>query len=302
VELWLEVGAKLVVYGALLMLLGALGLRWLLLPRLAPAFADLGAGRTPAHGGAAASERAALDEARRTADRLVLRCAIVLLVGLLLRAVAHTVAAFGVADGLSPENLTLIAIESQWGERWRLQALAALVLVATAVLGLSQPPARIVSGAVALLLCFLVPGLGHAAGEPDRVAIHGIHIVAGGLWLGTLATVVTSRAAAVQRVRPRLLEAFAPVAMTCVALLAATGAFAAWTYLGPVSNLWTTEYGRLLGVKLIVVLDALALGGINWFFIHRRRQPPPAGVAVAEVVCAAAIVLLTAWLTETGHP
>lgn len=301
VEFWLEVGAKLLTYGALLMLLGGLGLRWLLLSRLVPAPGFDGTIPAPIHGGATA-EPATVGAGRDAADRLAFRCAVVVFVGLVLRAVAHTVAAFGVADGWSWDNFTLIAIESQWGVQWQRQALAALVLVGATLLGLGQPLGRVLTVGVALVLCFLIPGLGHAAGEPDRVAIHGIHIVAAGLWLGTLASVVTSRSEAIQRLRPRLLEAFAPVAMTCVSLLAATGAFAAWTYLGPVSNLWTTEYGGLLAVKLFLVLDALTLGAVNWLFIHRRHQPPPAGMPVAEVACAAAILLLTAWLTETGHP
>lgn len=292
-EFWLEVGAKLLMYGALLLLVGALGLRWLLLPRVIPAIDMLPAG---------APARASGDEAAAAVDRITLRAAVVLALALLLRAVAHTVAAFGMTEALSWENLTLIALESQWGLQWQQQMLVALALVGAATVGLAHPAGRIVTIAAALAMCVMVPLLGHAAGETGRVLIHSMHVLAGGLWLGTLAAIVTARAASIRQLRPQLLRAFAPLAMTSVAFLAATGAVATWSYLGPITNLWSTTYGRLLGVKLLLVLDALAIGGINWIQIHKRGRSPNPALALSEVVLAAAIVVATAWLTETGHP
>ena len=146
------------------------------------------------------------------------------------------------------------------------------------------------------------PRLGHAAGETDRLIVHGAHMLAGGLWLGTLLSTVVVPSAAVRELRPALLKAFAPLAMIGFATLAATGAFAAWTYLGALSNLWTTTYGRLLGFKLLLVLDALTLGGLNWWRMHRLGLPPLTGAAIAEAVVAVGIVIVTGWLTETEHP
>lgn len=286
-EFWFEVVAKIATYAALLTLLGGLGLRWLLLPQVhthGPVTSDLNA-----NAGAAV-------------DRFIVRCAVGLVAALLLRAVAHTVAAFGMSDAWTLENLTLIALESEWGGQWQRQVLAAIALAAVAAAGLRSLAGRGATAAAALVVCFLLPGLGHAAGETDRVIVHGVHLVAGGLWLGTLLATVAIASPAVRTMRPALLKAFAPVAMIGFATLAATGAFAAWTYLGPLSNLWTTTYGRLLGLKLFFVFDALVLGGINWWRMHRLDRPPLENAAIAEAAIAVCIVAVTGWLTETGHP
>ncbi len=298
-EFWFEVAAKIATYAAMLLLIGGLGLRWLLLP-LVEARAQLA--QLPGAPPRPASAAGIVADAAAAADRLVLRCAVILIVALLLRVLAHTIAAFGLTDAWTFENLRLIALESQWGLQWQQQAMAAVAVAIAALVGLTQPAGRYATIAAAVVLCFLLPRLGHAAGETDRVLVHGFHIIAGGLWVGTLAAVVTSTSPSVQQLRPSLLNAFAPVAMTCVAMLVASGAFAVWTYLGPVSNLWTTPYGRLLAVKLFMVFDALTLGGLNWRRMHRRNRPPEKAFAIAETILAAAIVIVTGWLTETGHP
>lgn len=295
-ELWFEVAAKIVTYAAILLLLGGLGMRWLLLPIVRTK------AETHAWPAKPVATDAAIPGAAAAADRLILRCAATLVVALLFRVFAHTVAAFGLGDAWSVENLRLIALESQWGLQWQQQLMGAVALSIAAWLGLTHRAGRYATIVAAAAVCFLLPRLGHAAGEPDRVLVHGFHIMAGGLWLGTLAVMVTSRSTFVDQLRASLLNAFAPVAMTCVALLVASGGFSAWTYLGPVSNLWTTPYGRLLALKLFMVLDALALGGLNFWRMHQRNQPPAGHFAIAETVLAAAIVIVTGWLTETSHP
>jgi putative copper export protein len=286
-EFWFEVAAKIATYAAVLMLVGGLGLRWLLLPQV-----DVAGQVTPAFKAAAAS----------AVDQFVRRCAVALVVALLFRAVAHTTAAFGLADAWSVENVTLIAFESQWGGEWRQQIVAALALAVAAALGVRAHAGRVATIVVTLVVCFLLPRLGHAAGETDRLIVHGAHIVAGGLWLGTLVATILATSLPFRELRPALLKAFAPVAMIGFATLAATGAFAAWTYLGPLSNLWTTTYGRLLGIKLLLVISALTLGGINWWRMHRLGRPPLEAAAILETAVAVGIVVLTGWLTETGHP
>ena len=286
-EFWFEVAAKIATYAAVLMLVGGLGFRWLLLPQV-----EVGGEVTSDLPAAAAS----------VADRVVRGCAAGLVVALLFRALAHTIAAFGLASAWSIENITVIAFESQWGGEWRQQMLGALALAVTAALGVSAKAGRVATVALALAVCFLLPRLGHAAGETDRLIVHGVHMIAGGLWLGTLLTAVVVTSGSLGDLRPALLKAFAPVAMIGFAALAATGAFAAWTYLGPLSNLWTTTYGRLLGIKLLLVIDALTLGGINWWRMHRLGRPPLEAAAIVEAAVAVAIVIVTGWLTETGHP
>ena len=66
-----------------------------------------------------------------------------------------------------------------------------------------------------------------------------------------------------------MLSQFSPVAFTGSTLLLLTGATAAWWYLGELSNLWTTSYGRLLLLKLFLVAAAAACGFVNWQALRR---------------------------------
>ena len=290
---WLEISAKAVVYAAAVAAVGAAAVRRLLLPRVKAQVApDLLL---------ASSDRA---------DRVMLLAAACLIPGVVLRAWAHTVSAFGMADAWSWDNLTLIAFESRWGGGWQLQMAAAVLLFAIGAwnarlssLERSTTPASATEIALALVaiaaLCLAVPQTGHAAERWLRVILHAVHLLGGGAWLGALAIVVFGMPKAV---RPHLLRAFAPVAASGVALVGVSGVVMMLTYVGsPLSNLWTTDYGRRLLLKLAVVGASLVCGGLNWRALHRGNGRSN-GLPTFEASLVLLIVVLTAWLTETAHP
>lgn len=284
-ESWLEIAAKAIVYAAALLLVGAVGLRWVLLPQVKH-------GLSPAQQQAVASD----------ASRVLLAAASVLVAGLVLRLLAHTVAAFGLQDGWTWDNIRLIAVESRWGGGWQRQIAVAAVVLAAAVVWRAFARSGLVAALAAVGFCFALPLLGHAGGEASRVAIHGFHVLAAGLWVGTLSCMMLASSEGSRAVRPILLHAFGPLAMASVGFLFATGLLTAWTYLGTVSNMWSTEYGRLLTLKLAGVAAVLSLGGANWWRMHRHGSLPVSRFAKLEVIVAGLVVMLTAWLSETGHP
>ncbi len=291
---WIEIVAKGLAYASLLWAVGATAVQWWLLPRALRGVSERSTAADPVGRSASATSVAV--------DRAILWGAAALVAALAFRAVAHTVVAFGVADAWHWENLSLIALESQWGSAWQQQILVALGWTAAAAASLSQRGWRIAALGAAVLMCAVTPGLGHAAGEPARLAVHAVHLLGAGCWIGTLAVVVLSRDAGLRSLRPQLLEAFAPAAVGSVAVIVVTGLFAAWTYLGPIENLWATTYGRLFGLKGLLVVDTLVLGALNWNRMHRQRQPPSVSLAAGEVIVSVAVVAVTAWLTETAHP
>ena len=291
---WLEISAKTVVYAAALTALGAGAVRRLLLPRVKAHVApDL------------------LLASGDRADRVMLLAAAGLILGVLLRAWAHTVSAFGMVDALSWDNLTLIAFESRWGGGWQAQMAAAVLLFAVSAwtprhspLERSTTRASATKAALVLValaaLCLAVPQTGHAAEQWLRVILHAVHLLGGGAWLGALAIVVFTMPKAV---RPHLLRAFAPVAASSVALVGISGIVMMLTYVGsPLSNLWTTDYGRRLLLKLAVVGASLVVGGLNWRALHRGNGRAIGRLPTFEASLVLVIVVLTAWLTETAHP
>ena len=291
-----EAAPKVVLYAALLPALGACAARWVLLPRLGDVLSA-----------------AALARVESSLGRIGLASAIVVLAATLLRAWTHTVAAFGFADARSWEAVRLIAFESRWGSGWTLQAAAAALLAASYLLATVLPrigwPMTVASGAA---LCVALPLLGHAAGSAGRMAIHTAHLVGAGLWLGTLVAVwavarLESRRGVdrddAQRVAPVLLQQFSTLALSGAALLLLAGVAAAALYIDSLSSLWTTGYGRMLSVKIVLVAAIAACGLVNWRRFGdpvRESSTLPSTVSL-EVALALAVVLATSVLTELEH-
>lgn len=287
--LWMEAAAKAVVYIALLLAVGAGGVRWLLLPR------------------ARGLSEGELQRYEQRLARLVLTAALALTGALALRLAAHTTAVFGFAESLSIEAFRIVALESRWGSGWRLQMLGAVAAVSAAlVIRIHRGIGWLASTGAVIACCFAVPLLGHAAGEPRRLAFHASHVLGAGLWLGSLASVLI-----VGRPRAPLLRRFAPLALSGAAVLLVSGIVTAVEYVGSIWNLWTTAYGRTLSIKLGLFGAVVGCGYFNW----RRWRPDLSSsggasadaqgserIEVVEATLALAIVLVTALLTELEHP
>jgi putative copper resistance protein D len=291
--LW-EAGPKALLYVALLPALGACAARWALLPRL--------------RGTLTPPERGGIE---RALGRVGLASALVVLAATLVRAWTHTVAAFGFADAQSWEALRVIAFESRWGGSWVLQAGAAAALaVSYFLIPLNSRigwTLVVVSGAG---LSVALPLLGHAAGSIGRMAIHTAHLLGAGLWVGTLAAVwIVGRiesgspdAARRQRVAPELFRQFSTIALSGAALVLMAGLAASALYVEAPSALWRTGYGRVLLLKIGLVVGIGACGFVNW---RRFREPGdrstlPSTVPL-EVALACAVALATSLLTELEH-
>lgn len=152
-------------------------------------------------------------------------------------------------------------------------------------------------------------------GQLQRV-VNPLHMLAGGLWIGTLLAMVQHGIGpALRRLPPerrgpavaRLVHGFSPLALGSVALLATMGVITAWTHLRRLNALWTTPYGWTLIVKLGLVTLVLALGAYNW-----RRQKPRLGTeagarglrgsATGELIVAFVVLLVTSVLVSLPSP
>ncbi|PYC79523.1 hypothetical protein C7C46_14290 [Streptomyces tateyamensis] len=103
-----------------------------------------------------------------------------------------------------------------------------------------------------------------------------VHIVSGTVWLGGLALL-----AALAGTRGRLgagagllwaelWRRFSLVAMVCVGAVVLSGLWLSWRHVGAVDQLWTTGYGVVLLVKLLLVLGLVAAGAVNQFWLMPR--------------------------------
>jgi copper transport protein len=160
---------------------------------------------------------------------------------------------------------------------------------------------------------------GHAlAGEPVIVSVIAdiVHVVAGSVWLGSLAVIMMVGISAALKtpdtVRPgervaSMINVFSPVALTCGGAMVATGIISAIFHLPTLRSLWTTPYGATLMLKLFFVMLLFAAGAWNW----RRMKPrltgdneiaPIRSSATLELVLATVVLVVTSLLVALELP
>ncbi|HWK89038.1 MAG TPA: CopD family protein [Longimicrobium sp.] len=218
-------------------------------------------------------------------------------------------------------QLDMLLTSTGWGLAWVLQALATVGFV-TGLLVARAPHGRSagwMGAAVAAVLLAAVPALsGHAASAArwaaPAIISDWLHVLSAGVWLGTLAVVLAVGLPAALSVRPaagdaiaRMVGAFSPMALAAGGVVGTTGLISAWVQLGTPANLWGTYYGRMLLLKLALLIGVAAMGFYNW-----RRVLPRLGdetgaarlrrSARAEVGLGALVVLVTAVLVALPTP
>ncbi|MFF8261484.1 copper resistance CopC/CopD family protein [Streptomyces virginiae] len=129
-----------------------------------------------------------------------------------------------------------------------------------------QDLGRVVRGAgaaLALGLAFTWAAAEHASAGiqvPLAVPVAVLHLVAMGVWLGGLATLVTvlrSHGSEGRTVPAGAVSRFSTMAFAAVAVLVGTGVYQSWRQVGSWEALTSTSYGKTLLVKVAVVVVLL---------------------------------------------
>jgi copper transport protein len=133
-------------------------------------------------------------------------------------------------------------------------------------------------GAVIGVLLAVTPGVsGHAvSGDWITAAVIAdtIHVLAMALWLGGL--VVLAVVGLARQAPPSArdaLEPFSRMALGCVLALVATGAFQTWRQVGSLDALRTTDFGRILVVKLVLVALVIVFAAFSREIVLRLVPP-----------------------------
>jgi putative copper export protein len=200
-----------------------------------------------------------------------------------------------------------LARGTSWGAGWmQLAATSAL-----AALGLLLPFSwwrSIGALMTAIAVAVAMGGIGHAAADDawPRMArlLDGMHVAAVGGWLGALALTWTDLAADTpdDAARARW-QLFSPVATVLAPVTIVTGGGS--TVLRVAGAPWEaitgSGYGRLLALKLLLVVAVAALGWANRRQVQAQARPVARAVRV-ELATALLVLAVTAVLTRAEPP
>jgi putative copper export protein len=109
-----------------------------------------------------------------------------------------------------------------------------------------------------------------------ETVVWAFHLIGGAVWLGGVAGLAlialpgALSAADRQAFWSPAIRRFSAAAMSCVAAIALSGLFLYWEHVDGPAQLFTTMYGRVLGVKILIFGALLLLGSFNQFFLHPR--------------------------------
>lgn len=164
-----------------------------------------------------------------------------------------------------------------------------------------------------VLASLLVSGLSlssHQATEPNASRLSEladwIHLLAACVWVGGVAALAVLVWPVAPELRRRAFVGFSRLAVGVVAAMVLAGVYIAVVRLPAVSDLWTTEYGNVLLLKVAIVVVALAWGGVHHTFVRPRLeaggQPRVGASLVGESAIALAVLLAAAVLTNVSPP
>ncbi len=128
------------------------------------------------------------------------------------------------------------------------------------------------AGTASLLLLYTFPASGHPnAQDPAAlwIAIDLLHLAAITVWIGgLLALCLTTAATLSQPAGERMGRRFSLAASISVPIIVATGAAQTLRLAGGLDDVTATDWGRLLLVKVTVVVGLVAIGGVSRWLLH----------------------------------
>jgi len=165
-------------------------------------------------------------------------------------------------------------------------------------------------GALLAAASFAAVGHVHAL-KPNIVPtlLSMLHLWCGAFWLGALWPLLRVARDGDDSLTASLAARFGNIALILVALLIAAGALLLYRLLGGLAEMWTSDYGRMLSVKLLLVVALLFAAALNKLRLTPRLAAGDAAAAVhlrrsigLEMILGSLILLVTAAFTSLSGP
>jgi putative copper export protein len=254
--------------------------------------------------GITAERRVALD--RLAADAGFFACTLIVIVAL--PRLWFQAQAF-VEAGESPMTMVSRVRATTWGITLTVQLSAAsLGAAAFGFAHLRRRGAWIVASIAVAGLTISPAFMGHPIAAEQRAWLHvgadWLHVVSAGGWVGALTLLTIAARRCSSDVVAALIASFHRVAFACVLGVLVTGTTSLVLRLPKLGDLFGSDYGTVLFVKIGCVAIVAALGA--WHSQraegHTRDGGSVVGSLTAEVLLAAAAIMATAVLVGTEPP
>ena len=196
----------------------------------------------------------------------------------------------GIATGIRMAGLALAALALRPSPRFQPLALVGAALASMSFAGVGHIHALWPSIAPSVLLC--------------------LHLLCVAFWLGALAPLLITARDRNESQIAAVAARFGQWALGVVVLLLGAGAGLLWTLIGNAAPFWSSDYGRMMAIKLLMVAALLGIAAMNKLYLTPGLLRGQARAFVlfrravqAEMVLGALILLITAtFTTVTGPP
>lgn len=253
-----------------------------------------------------------IDDAVRT---MAIGAAVVTLVANGLRLWLQSGALHGAEDVWAADRISAMLLDTGWGKAWIAQVVAtAGFLIAAAIKTHDRLDSWFTAAPLAIIAASTPAFSGHAAAVQQMAIVpifdDAVHIITASAWLGTLAVLLFAALPRVLRSEDgfvkmaALVNRFSPLALAMAGITVFTGAMNAFVQIASFSDLWNTTYGRVLAIKIGLVLITATTGAYNWKVVKPRLGTEAATSHIrksagSELAVAALIILITAVLVAT---
>jgi putative copper export protein len=174
---------------------------------------------------------------------------------------------------------------------------------------------RFAQVAAVVLFVFYWASSGHSADASSFLGIRAdvvlvVHVLAAGLWMGMIAVIFVTVLPVALRDTARLpllratVLSFSGAAAISAAVFVATGVINWSIYVGSISNLTGTLYGRTLLAKLALVALILGIGAYQWKSLRLRLHSVQDGLRLRaamrlDLLLGALVLIITAVIVAT---
>jgi putative copper export protein len=247
-----------------------------------------------------AGDAASIERRSLRLVRVSLAAALVALLGWLVLETSDMSDATNVTDVAAA--IPAVVLETSFGRDVTAQALSVLA----ALLLLAAWPQRWRFASVGLAGLALVVQAGHSHafamehGPSLLLYAEGLHLLAGGAWLGGLLPLLILVRDAPPKQAAEVLRRFSKLATLCVVAIAGTAGLQGWVLGGGVAGLTGTAYGFVLLLKAALFAALLGLAAVNRFRLTpamERLDAQPARRTLLRAIAAETVLGLTVVLT-----